>query len=52
MEVPRIYETVGKEAVFLGAKTGEVLFLCDVLESFENDFGNKTLEEYVYMLLC
>ena len=41
VEVPRFYETVGKEAVFLGAKTVELLIWWDVLGSFENDFGNE-----------
>ena len=52
MEVPRIYETVGKVADFWARETAVLLFLCGVLGSFENDFGNEILEEYVYMLLC
>ena len=52
MEVPRFYETVGKEAVFLGAKTVELLIWWDVLGSFENVFGDKILGNYVYILLC
>ena len=28
-----------------------MLFLCGVLGSFENDFGNEILEEYVYIFV-
>ena len=41
----------GREAVFW-ARNCAGLFLCDVLGSFENDFGNEILGKYVYILVC
>ena len=49
VELPRFYKLSWKGAVCMGAKT--VQFLCGVLWSFENDFGNEILQEYVYILV-
>ena len=46
-----ILQTELEGSCFLGLKTGEVLFLCGVLWSFENDFGDEILQEYVRILV-
>ena len=51
MEVPRFYETVGKVADFWARETAVLLIWWDVLGSFGNDFGNKILGNYVYILV-
>ena len=51
MDEPRFCETGGKKAVFLGGKTGSVLFCVVFLVRFENDFGNKILGKYVYIFV-
>ena len=47
----RIYETVGKIAVFLEAKTVQCRFWWDVLGKLEHVFGNISLDKYVYILV-
>ena len=49
--MPRICEIDWKAAVFSGLETVEVLFWWVVLGSFENVFGNKSLGDYVYILV-
>ena len=51
MEVPRFYEFNWKAAVFSGLEKVEVLFWCVVLGSFEKVFGNKSLGDFVYILM-
>ena len=49
--MPRICEIDWSAAVFSGLETVEVLFLWVVLGSFEKVFGNKSLGDFVYILM-
>ena len=46
-----ILQTELEGSCLYGGENCAVLFLSGVLRSFENDFGNEILEEYVYILV-